>query len=212
MVGIGSSSGGAVTRGVGGRRVGPVNPTSQAPQPSPAQPPTEVLNYLKNMGPVGQVPPINNTSTPNPNVTDVTNTLSERAKGDMGAADAMRLSTVGIRDAASGLMKELGGNRARRGVSGTGVDSIQDAGVASDAMRQIAGANSKIAFDSERAKDAQLFGIGNLSLGHDASQRQDRSLALDQYNSANTAALNQQRLQLEKMNSVLSLLSGRGMF
>lgn len=167
--------------------------------------PQSVINALTQ--PVAnQVPAINNTAAANPQAMAANNALMQRAQGDMGAADAMRLSTVGIRDAASGLMKELAGNRTRRGVSGTGVDSIQDASVASNALRNISGANSQIAFQSERAKDQQFTNVRGGALDQDASNRADRQLALNQYDSANQTALAQQRLQQEKLQSVLNLL------
>lgn len=173
--------------------------------------PQSVLNAISQPA-TNQVPAINNTAAANPQAQEANNALMQRVKGDMGAADAMRLSTVGIRDAASGLMKEMAGNRSRRGVSGTGVDSIQDASVANNALRDITGANSNIAFQSERAKDQQFTNVREGALGQDASNRADRQLALNQYDSANRSALEQQRLQQEKINSVLSLLRPSGGF
>jgi hypothetical protein len=204
--GLGINSGFVQSYGGGS----PVAQGAQGASGAPAQQQIDpnVLKSLTGMlnQPQAQVPAINNTSNPNPTAVTAQNALMGRAQGDMGAADAMRLSTVGIRDAASGMMRELAGNRSRRGVSGTGVDSIQDAGVANNALRAISGKNSQIAFDSERAKDKQLFGVADLALNQDASQRADRALANDQYQTASNAAAQQQQLQFQKFRSVLDLL------
>lgn len=160
--------------------------------------------------PAQAVPAINNTSTPNPQAQSANNMLMKRAEGDMGASDAMRMSGIANADNAAMLMADARKGASRRGVGNSSVGDVLSSGIASDAMRANAGANSQIAFNSERAKDAQLNTVHGNALSQDSGQNDQRRLALDQYSVATNAAAEQQRMQQDKLKTVLGLLGPSG--
>lgn len=159
-----------------------------------------------------QVPAISNQATANPVHQQAQNQLMQRAQTDMGAKDAMRMSGQANADNAAMLMADARKGASRRGVGNSSVGDVLSAGIASDANRANAATNAKIGFESERAKDAQLFGVGSMALQGDESQGRQIDRANDQYATASNAALSQQRLQQEKLRSVLDLLGPIGGF
>lgn len=184
---------------------------------SPAQQQAATLdpNMLKMISgmfnqPAQAVPAINNTATVNPQAQAANNMLMDRAKGDMGASDAMRMSGIANADNAAMLMADARKGASRRGVGNSSVGDVLSSGIASDAARANAGANSQIAFNSERAKDAQLNTVHGNALSQDSAQNEQRQLALNQYSVASNAAAQQQQMQQDKLKTVLSLLGPSG--
>lgn len=200
--GVVSQFGGNQNVGMGGSGSGTMPPNFA----------NQIQNMLSQGSGQNQVPAINNTSVVNPQAQEANNILMQRAQGDMGAADAMRLSGIANADQAAMLMADAGKNASRRGVGGTGAPQLMKTNIANNALRSQAGENSRIAFNSERAKDDQFTNVRGGALQQDAAQNDQRRLANDQYNTAQNAALAQQRMQMEKLNSLLGILSGQGMF
>lgn len=229
MAGIGSQRAVSTSAGRGGV-ASPFQPQIAQPQPAQQQSISPlrqvpmggggasspaIIQSVQNMlsqPAQAQVPAINNVATVNPQAQEANNILMQRAKGDMGASDAMRLSGVANADQAAMLMADAGKNASRRGVGTSGASSLMKQDIANNALRTQAGENSKIAFNSERAKDAQFGDVRGGALAQDAAQNDQRRLALSQYETATNAALGQQRLQQEKLRSVLDLLGPMGGF
>ena len=202
------ASGGVMAPRVGSGQSRPMGPTQI---PSGGGGNQQLTTAITNMlSPAAQIPAINNTAAPNPQAQQANNMLMERAQGDMGAADAMRLSGIANADQAAMNMADARGGASRRGVGNSSVGNLLSSKIASDAQRAQAGENSKIAFGSERAKDAQLTNVRGGALDQQAAAQNERRLANDQYQTATNAALSQQRLQQEKLNSVLGLLGPGG--
>ncbi len=200
--GVVSQFGGNQNVGMGGSGSGTMPPNFA----------NQIQNMLSQGSGQNQVPAINNTSVVNPQAQEANNILMQRAQGDMGAADAMRLSGIANADQAAMLMADAGKNASSRGVGSTGASQLMKTNIANNALRSQAGENSRIAFNSERAKDDQFTNVRGGALQQDAAQNDQRRLANDQYNTAQNAALAQQRMQMEKLNSLLGILSGQGMF
>lgn len=160
--------------------------------------------------PAQAIPAINNTATANPQAQAANNMLMDRAKGDMGASDAMRMSGIANADNAAMLMADARKGASRRGVGNSSVGDVLSSKIASDATRANAGANSQIAYNSERAKDAQLNTVHGNALSQDSAQNEQRQLALNQYSVATNAAAQQQQMQQDKLKTVLSLLGPSG--
>lgn len=175
-------------------------------------------------------PPMNITSTPNSTIDGtVLPALLARAQGGMGVPEALRLSQAAQRDTLSGMLKEMGGNAAQRGIAGTGAESLMRGNLASDAARNMAGSADKIAYAGEQDRNA-LYGqiadtaAGSAGLQMDQQRQalaaweaqrqalsQERSDAINAYNSRIGASQGQQRINQEAINPLLNLM-GRPLF
>lgn len=167
---------------------------------------------------------MDNKSQVNPVMQNVLDTLQGRAKGDMGASTAIRLAQGSSRDMLSGLLKELGQNASRRGVAGSGAETMAQGNLAGQAQRNMAGQAANISYGAEQDRNALLGNIGGMALNSDSSQRSDRALALQQWESEQQAAqqayqsqlaawnynqqnqLSQQRMDIDRTNNLLNIL------
>lgn len=111
---------------------------------------------------------------------------------------AMDRSTSQIRDATTGLGKELGGNMSRRGISGSGIQKSDNIGLAQDAQRQIANASGQIALGRERDLDAMTMGGLGIMGAQDQLGLQKQQQGLNQWTAQNQAGLANARLGLDQ--------------
>ena len=144
----------------------------------------------------GGLPTLNNNVTPSKNLT----WLEDQYKSRLGADPTKRAiagATSGIRDATSGLAKELGGNLSRRGIGQSGIRTSGEQGLAQNAQRQIAGASSAITQGRERDIDAMVMGGLPIMGAQDQLGIQRQQQGLNQWNAQNNAQFQQQQLGLQ---------------
>jgi hypothetical protein len=169
-----------------------------APLPPPPQPGGGVAGATGGGfgAPPSSVPPLNNTVTPSADLT----WLQEQYKARLGADPTKRAiagATSGIRDATTGLAKELGGNLARRGISQSGIRTSGEQGLAQNAQRQIAGAAAGITQGRERDIDAMVMGGLPIMGAQDQLGLQKQGLGLQQWQAQNQAEIARQQLGLQ---------------
>ena len=111
---------------------------------------------------------------------------------------AMDRATSQIRDATTGLGKELGGNMARRGIAQSGIQTSGQQALAGDAQRQIANASSNIALGRERDLDALTMGGLGIMGAQDQLGLQKQQQGLNQWQAQNQAGQAGARLDLDR--------------
>ncbi len=110
---------------------------------------------------------------------------------------AMNRATSQIRDATTGLGKELGGNMARRGIAQSGIQNSGQQALANQAQKQIAGASADIAMGRERDVDAMVMGGLPIMGAQDELGLRKQGLGLQQWQAQNQAELARQQLGLQ---------------
>lgn len=146
--------------------------------------------------PPSSLPPLNNTVTPSADL----KWLQDQYKLRLGADPTKRAiagATSGIRDATTGLAKELGGNLARRGISQSGIRTTGEQGLAQNAQQQIAAAASGITQGRERDIDAMVMGGLPIMGSQDQLGLQKQGLGLQQWQAQNQAEIARQQLGLQ---------------
>lgn len=212
---VGTPMGGGGWGGSGG---------SGGSQPSQSSSSSEALSSLSSLisgsknksatGPVNQTPspapqpapPLVNTSTPNQTIEGtVIPTLLERAKGGMGAPEALRLSANSQRDALSGTLKEMEGNAARQG--GIGASQLQKGRAIDQTQRNIAGSADNIAYKAEQDRNDLLLNTASTAANSEQLQNQQRELGLRQWSAQRNVELDQQRINQAKDDRLISILT-----
>ncbi len=110
---------------------------------------------------------------------------------------AMNRATSQIRDATTGLGKELGGNMARRGIAQSGIQTSGQQALASNAQQQIAGASADIAMGRERDIDNMVMGGLPIMGAQDQLGLQKQGMGLQQWQAQQQAELARQQLGLQ---------------
>lgn len=155
----------------------------------------------------GTTAPFVNTAERNPDISYALDKMKSRFEGDGGAAQAIDLSAGKIRDWGEGERRAAQGRRSMRGVSGTGVDNIDDRRITGDVQSKIAGGAQDIALQREKEKDAILSNIAGtgVAMANVSGASQDRALeqwrAVQENQRAVEAARNAQ------LSTVMSLMS-----
>lgn len=193
---------------------GVVSSSISQPAPTPAKPAQSYPSLQQApQAPPTPAAPLVNTSTPNPTVeSTVLPALLERAKGGMGAPEAIRLASGATRDAVSGLLKEAEGNAARRGIGGSGAERLMKGDAIARGQRDIANQTANISYSAEQDRNELYKDSASLALASDASQREDRRLGLAQHESGVNQSLDQQRINQNRDSNLISILSSKGMF
>lgn len=140
--------------------------------------------------------PMSNDVTPSANLTWLENQYKSRLTNDP-TQRAIDRSTSSIRDATSGLSKELGGNLARRGVSQAGLATNARGDLAQNAQQQIARASSDISLGRERDLDQMTMGGLGIMGAQDQLGLSKQRLGLDQWSAQNQAEIARQQLGLQ---------------
>lgn len=152
--------------------------------------------------------PLVNSSTPNPTIDGtVLPTLLERAKGGMGADTAIRLAQGANRDMLSGTLKELKGGAARRGVGGSGAESLQDTAAAGASIRAGAKQSADIAYGAEQDRNKLLLDTAGTAANAEQLQNEQRRIGLSQWSAQTNANLEQQRINQSRDDRLLSILT-----
>lgn len=156
--------------------------------------------------------PMTNTSSPNPTISEINRLQLERAKGDMNVGNLGRASDIAIRDNAENERKAARQNAASRGVSGGGIEDLQQGAISRDTLRRQTGARVDIANDGEARRDnlyGQIAGQAameeNLQGAQRAEARNLQSLAYQQQQAARTN-------ELSLIRSVLDLFGEEDLF
>lgn len=129
------------------------------------------------------------TAAPNPVSNEIIDTLRKRANGDMGLPAELDRSIQDIRDRASeGIAGEQALSRARRGVSGSGIDKWDADQLASAQRSDINRITTDMAIGRERDRDSLLANIAGLGLSQGGQQLAQSQLALQQQAQADARA------------------------
>lgn len=147
-------------------------------------------------GGFGAAPPLNNTVTPSADIKELQDLYRKRLTNDP-TQRAIDRSTSNIRDSTSGLMKELGGNMARRGISQSGIQTSGQQALAGQAQRQIAGSSADISLGRERDLDALTMGGLPIMTAQDELGLRKQGLGLQQWQAQNQAEIARQQLGLQ---------------
>lgn len=126
--------------------------------------------------------------------------LQDQYKQRLGADPtqrAMNRATSQIRDATTGLGKELGGNMARRGIAQSGIQTSGQQALANQAQQKIAGASADIAMGRERDVDAMVMGGLPIMGAQDELGLRKQGLGLQQWQAQNQAEIARQQLGLQ---------------
>ncbi len=110
---------------------------------------------------------------------------------------AMNRATSQIRDATTGLGKELGGNMARRGIAQSGIQTSGQQALANQAQQKIAGASADIAMGRERDIDNMVMGGLPIMGAQDELGLRKQGLGLQQWQAQQQAELARQQLGLQ---------------
>jgi hypothetical protein len=142
-----------------------------------------------------------------------TKALEARYAGDNGAGRAMDLANQKIRDASMGEQTAAAQGRAARGVSGTGVDDLQNRAIQQNEQRTTAGTDADIALASEQAKTgmlSSLIGAGGAQVGAGTAQGNlnlgQSSLAIQQQNIQQQNQLAQDAANRQQEEAILQML------
>lgn len=187
LPGLGGRSGGG---GTGAPRGGRIDPRRRAgPGQGRGRGRNDILDRIANLGKSnggGAIPPPpieKNTTNDNPDIRYGTDRLRELdkifAEGDQRSVDRLGRS---LADFGQGQKRRMQASRVARGVSGTGVDNLQDAAVESDIGRQFASGAADIQLgvrDRQQGILRDIIGAGATQAG---ISQGDKRLALDQYN------------------------------
>lgn len=133
--------------------------------------------------------PTTNTAAPNPVSNEIIDILKNRAKGDMGLPGQLDRATQDIRDNASmGIAGEQALSRARRGVSGTGIDQMDADKLAKSQQQGINRVTTDLTLGRERDRDALYGSIAGLGLQQGSQQLSQQQLGLQQQAQADARA------------------------
>jgi hypothetical protein len=126
--------------------------------------------------------------------------LQDQYKSRLGQDPTKRAiagATSGVRDATTGLMKELGGNMARRGIAQSGIQTSGQQALAQNAQQQIAGRTADITMGRERDIDSMVMGGLPIMGAQDELGLRKQGLGLQQWQAQNQAELAKQQLALQ---------------
>jgi hypothetical protein len=151
-------------------------------------------------GGFGSSAPMSNNVTPSPDLKWLQDQYKSRLSADTTGRAVDRASSQ-IRDATSGLSKELGGNMARRGMSGSGAYFQGQGNLAGQAQKAIAGASADIHLGRERDLDNLTMGGLGIMGSQDQLGLQKQRFGLDQWNSQAANDLARGRLGLDQWNA-----------
>ncbi len=133
--------------------------------------------------------PTLNAAAPNPVSNEIIDILKNRAKGDMGLPGQLDRATQDIRDNASmGIAGEQALSRARRGVSGTGIDQMDADKLAKAQQQGINRVTTDLTLGRERDRDALYGSIAGLGLQQGSQQLSQQQLGLQQQAQADARA------------------------
>jgi hypothetical protein len=141
-------------------------------------------------------PPMNNNVTPSSDITFLQNEYKKRLSADPTKRATDRMTSA-VRDATTGLNKELGGNMARRGILQSGIRTSGEQALAGQAQRQIASGAADIAMGRERDLDNLTMGGLPIMTAQDQLGLSKQRLGLDQWSAQNQAEVQRQQLQLQ---------------
>jgi hypothetical protein len=142
------------------------------------------------------IPPMNNNVTPSSDITFLQNEYKKRLSADPTKRATERMTSA-VRDATTGLNKELGGNMARRGILQSGIRTSGEQALAGQAQRQIASGAADIAMGRERDLDNLTMGGLPIMTAQDQLGLSKQRLGLDQWSAQNQAEVQRQQLQLQ---------------
>lgn len=187
--------------------------TASTPKTAAAKPQFDISSLLQGFG---QSPapaaPMTNTSSANPTITKVNENQLKAFEGDMNAGALGRASDIAIRDNAENERKAARQNAAARGVSGGGVEDIQQAGITRDTLRNQTGARVGITNDAE-ARRASLGGqIAGQAAMDENLQNQQRVTAMNQQNMYAQQQQSARANELSLIKSVLDLFGEDDLF
>lgn len=186
-------------------KLSPGAPGYEAQQASQAQTPQTGGGFMAPGSPgsmpgtgggLGSLPQLTNNVDPSANLKWLEDQYKSRLTADP-TKRAIQGATSGIRDATSGLAKELGGNLSRRGIGQSGIRTSGEQGLAQNAQRQIAGAASAITQGRERDIDAMTMGGLPIMGAQDQLGLQKQQQGLNQWTAQNQAQYQQQQLGLQ---------------
>jgi hypothetical protein len=232
MAGIGMSYSSAQPASKGGGFGGGVSPSGasagRGTAQSPVQNTAKVLQALQSVSkpspaaamPVMPATPttLKNTASPNTTIENIISTLGERAKGGMGAPEAIRLAQRNTRDMLSGTLKEMQGLAARRGVGGSGAESIMQGKEIGKAQRTQAGQAADISYKAEQDRNQLMqdtAGLAGMSEGLQGAQQErgisqyvaQQNAELGRYNAQANASLQQQQQDQNAQNNLFSIMT-----
>lgn len=194
--------------------VAPVSPVKAAAQAAtPQKPQFDLSSLLKGFGqPQAPQGPMTNTSTANPTITKINESQMKAFEGDMNAGALGRASDIAIRDNAENERKAARQNAASRGVSGGGIEDIQQGGITRDVLRNQAGARVGITNDAE-ARRASLGGqiAGQAALDENL-QNQQRVTAMNQQAQYAQQQQTARQTELSNIRNIIDLFGEDDLF
>jgi len=128
----------------------------------------------------GAPAPLQNTTSDDPDI----RYLIDQYKSRLSQAPEQRAqeqAASGIRDASSGLQKELGGNLASRGMLGGGVENQMRNQLGEQALRAIGKSNASIQSQRQSDLDKMVLGGEGLMKAPSANALSQQGLGLQQY-------------------------------
>lgn len=140
--------------------------------------------------------PSTNTAEVNPDLQYAIGQMKQRYAGDGGTGAAIDVAGGKLREFTEGQRKQAQALRARRGVTGTGIDAHDERRISGDFLNNLAGVSTDIALGRERDKDGMLNSIasGGASASSAAGASQDRAVRIWEAEQANRRAEEQSRL------------------
>jgi hypothetical protein len=181
---------GGAPPGVGGGGAG----WDWKPLPSGPQPPQPVGG---GSGGLPAPPDLHNIAQDNPDL----RYLIDQYKQRLSAAPEQRaIEQAGsaIRDTTSGLMKELGGDLASRGLAGSGVENEERLKLAQGAQQGIGRAAGSIATQRQQDLDRLVMGGEGLMKAPSQNALQQQELGLQQYGLQQQGQIAQMQAQMEQ--------------
>ena len=181
------------------------------PKTEAAKPQFDLSSLLQGFG-QSPAAPMTNTSSANPTITKVNENQLKAFEGDMNAGALGRASDIAIRDNAENERKGARQNAAARGVSGGGIEDIQQAGITRDTLRNQTGARVDITNDAEGRRAALGGQIAGQAAMDENLQNQQRVTAMNQQNMYAQQQQSARANELSLIKSVLDLFGEDDLF
>lgn len=202
--GLGATAGTAQTAGI---------PAQNAPNAASSSPQFDLSSILRNFGSGPQpTAPMTNTSSPNPTINKINDAQLKDFSGDMNAGALGRASDIAIRDNAENERLAARQNAASRGVSGGGVEDLQQSAITRDTLRSQTGARVGITNDAEMRRAALGGQIAGQAAMDENLQNQQRALALNQQSMYAQQQQQARDSELDLMGKVLNLFGEKDLF